>query len=86
MRLTRSFGSGRRRTGSDRSGAALNPARFNTISPESALKWGSVHPRVDGYSFGPAGPAWRERRRCYLAAGIEAATASLTRIAAPFNR
>ena len=52
-----------------RIGAALNPpqfeerdprgnpiiaAQFNTISPENALKWGSVHPRVDGYEFGPA--------------------------------
>jgi endo-1,4-beta-xylanase len=52
-----------------RIGAALNPAQFeerdprgnpiiaaqfNTISPENALKWGSIHPRVDGYEFGPA--------------------------------
>src|SRR5580692_12128746 len=52
-----------------RIGAALNPAQFeerdprgnpiiaaqfNTISPETALKWGSIHPRVDGYEFGPA--------------------------------
>jgi endo-1,4-beta-xylanase len=52
-----------------RIGAALNPAQFeerdprgnpiidaqfNTISPENALKWGSIHPRVDGYDFGPA--------------------------------
>ena len=29
-------------------------AQFNTISPENALKWGSIHPRVDGYEFGPA--------------------------------
>jgi endo-1,4-beta-xylanase len=52
-----------------RIGAALNPAQFeerdprgnpiiaaqfNTISPENVLKWGSVHPRADGYNFGPA--------------------------------
>src|ERR1700735_3538411 len=52
-----------------RIGAALNPAQFedrdprgnpiidaqfNTISPENALKWGSIHPRVDGYEFGSA--------------------------------
>jgi endo-1,4-beta-xylanase len=52
-----------------RIGAALNPAQFeerdaranpivaaqfNTISPENVLKWGSVHPRVDGYNFDPA--------------------------------
>jgi endo-1,4-beta-xylanase len=52
-----------------RIGAALNPAQFeerdprgnpviaaqfNTVSPENALKWGSIHPRVDGYDFGPA--------------------------------
>jgi endo-1,4-beta-xylanase len=29
-------------------------AQFNTISPENALKWGSVHPNPDGYNFGPA--------------------------------
>lgn len=29
-------------------------AQFNTISPENALKWQSVHPRVDGYNFDPA--------------------------------
>ena len=49
-----------------RIGAALNPAQFqerdsrgdpiivaqfNTISPENALKWQSVHPRPDGYDF-----------------------------------
>ena len=49
-----------------RIGAALNPAQFeerdprskpiiaaqfNTISPENALKWQSIHPRVDGYNF-----------------------------------
>jgi endo-1,4-beta-xylanase len=49
-----------------RIGAALNPAQFeerdprgnpiiaaqfNTISPENALKWQSVHPRVDSYNF-----------------------------------
>jgi endo-1,4-beta-xylanase len=52
-----------------RIGAALNPAQFeerdprsnpiiaaqfNTISPENALKWQSIHPRVDGYNFEPA--------------------------------
>jgi len=49
-----------------RIGAALNPAQFeerdqrgnpvitahfNTISPENALKWQSLHPRQDGYNF-----------------------------------
>jgi hypothetical protein len=28
--------------------AALNPAQFNTISPENVLNWGLVHPRADG--------------------------------------
>jgi endo-1,4-beta-xylanase len=52
-----------------RIGAALNPAQFeerdpradpiveaqfNTISPENALKWQSVHPRPDTYNFGPS--------------------------------
>lgn len=49
-----------------RIGAALNPAQFeerdprsnpiiaaqfDTISPENALKWQSIHPRADGYNF-----------------------------------
>ena len=34
--------------------AAIIAAQFNTISPENALKWGSIHPRRDGYNFGPA--------------------------------
>ena len=52
-----------------RIGAALNPAQFeerdprgnpivaaqfNTISPENALKWQSVHPRPDAYTFDAA--------------------------------
>lgn len=52
-----------------RIGAALNPAQFeerdtrgnpiiaaqfNTISPENALKWESVHRRPDGYDFAQA--------------------------------
>ena len=28
--------------------------QFNTISPENALKWQSIHPRVDAYNFTPA--------------------------------
>lgn len=55
--------------GTFRIGAALNPAQFenrdprgnpiiaahfNTISPENALKWESLHPRADGYEFGQA--------------------------------
>jgi len=33
---------------------ALVTAQFDTISPENALKWGSIHPRPDGYDFDPA--------------------------------
>ncbi|HEX3745582.1 MAG TPA: endo-1,4-beta-xylanase [Bryobacteraceae bacterium] len=33
---------------------ALIAAQFDSISPENALKWQSIHPRVDGYNFGPA--------------------------------
>ena len=29
-------------------------AQFNTISPENVMKWQVIHPRVDGYNFGPA--------------------------------
>ena len=33
---------------------AIIAAQFDTISPENALKWASIHPRSDGYNFGPA--------------------------------
>ena len=33
---------------------AIVAAQFNTISPENALKWESIHPRPDGYNFDPA--------------------------------
>jgi endo-1,4-beta-xylanase len=29
-------------------------AQFDTISPENVMKWEVIHPRVDGYNFGPA--------------------------------
>jgi endo-1,4-beta-xylanase len=38
----------------DTRGVSIVTAQFNTISPENVLKWQSVHPRVDGYNFGPA--------------------------------
>jgi endo-1,4-beta-xylanase len=38
----------------DARGAALVKAQFNTISPENALKWQSVHPRPDTYDFSVA--------------------------------
>jgi endo-1,4-beta-xylanase len=33
---------------------AILAAQFDSISPENALKWGSIHPRPDGYNFDPA--------------------------------
>ncbi len=43
-------------TGADTNGVALITAQFNSISPENALKWESVHPRpgADGYDFAAA--------------------------------
>src|ERR1022692_3389154 len=38
----------------DARGDAVIAAQFNTISPENALKWESIHPRLDGYNFDPA--------------------------------
>jgi endo-1,4-beta-xylanase len=35
----------------DARGAALVKTHFNSITPENALKWESVHPRPDGYDF-----------------------------------
>jgi endo-1,4-beta-xylanase len=38
-------------TGQDARGAALVQAQFNAITPENALKWANIHPRLDTYSF-----------------------------------
>ena len=38
----------------DTRGDAVIEAQFNSISPENALKWESIHPRLDGYNFEPA--------------------------------
>ena len=41
-------------TESDAAGATLVKAQFDSISPENALKWESVHPSPQGFHFGPA--------------------------------
>lgn len=38
-------------TGQDARGTALVRAQFNSITPEDALKWATVHPRLDAYAF-----------------------------------
>jgi endo-1,4-beta-xylanase len=38
-------------TEKDGSGAALVKAQFNSITPENALKWENIHPRLDTYEF-----------------------------------
>jgi endo-1,4-beta-xylanase len=38
-------------SGQDALGDAIITAQFNTITPENALKWESVHPKADGYNF-----------------------------------
>ncbi len=38
----------------DPRGDPIIAAQFNTISPENALKWQSIHPNVDSYNFDPA--------------------------------
>jgi endo-1,4-beta-xylanase len=35
----------------DQIGTAIVKKHFNTISPENALKWGSLHPKSDRYDF-----------------------------------
>jgi endo-1,4-beta-xylanase len=40
--------------GQNTNAAALVEAQFNTISPDNALKWQSVHPEPGRYHFGPA--------------------------------
>lgn len=43
-------------TGQDTNGVAIIVSQFNSISPENALKWESVHPRpgTNGYDFAAA--------------------------------
>jgi endo-1,4-beta-xylanase len=38
-------------TGQDSRGAALVKAHFNSITPENAVKWANIHPRLDTYAF-----------------------------------
>lgn len=38
-------------TGQDVRGAALVKVQFNSITPENALKWENIHPRLDTYEF-----------------------------------
>ena len=41
-------------SGRDSAGAALVAAQFNSVTPENALKWESVHPRPGVYDFDAA--------------------------------
>ena len=41
-------------TGRNTNAVAIVKAQFNSISPENALKWESIHPRCFGFNFGPA--------------------------------
>src|ERR1039457_3614371 len=47
-------------TGEDTNGVALILSQFNSIAPENALKWASIHPYptnspgTNAYNFGPA--------------------------------
>jgi endo-1,4-beta-xylanase len=43
-------------SGEDTNGAAIIRKQFDSISPENALKWSSIHPDpgTNGYNFGPA--------------------------------
>lgn len=38
-------------SGKDPRGAAIVAAQFNSITPENILKWESVHPKLDNYTF-----------------------------------
>lgn len=38
-------------TGTDRAGVAVVEAQFDSITPENALKWESLHPETDRYAF-----------------------------------
>jgi endo-1,4-beta-xylanase len=41
-------------TGRNTNAVAVVKAQFDSISPENALKWESIHPRRFGFNFGPA--------------------------------
>jgi endo-1,4-beta-xylanase len=41
-------------TGQNTNAVAIVKAQFDSISPENALKWESIHPRRFGFNFGPA--------------------------------
>ena len=41
-------------TGRNTNAVAIVKAQFNSISPENALKWESIHPRPDQYDFSAA--------------------------------
>lgn len=40
--------------GGDPAAEAIIASQFSTISPENALKWESIHPRLDEFNFSPA--------------------------------
>ncbi len=54
--------------GRDPRGNPIIEAQFNTISPENVLKWGSVHPRSDGYNFDAADSfvAFGEKHKMFI--------------------
>jgi endo-1,4-beta-xylanase len=55
-------------TGQDARGAAIVETQFNSISPENALKWAYIQPRIDEYSFESADRyvAFGERNHMYI--------------------
>jgi endo-1,4-beta-xylanase len=55
-------------SGQDAAGAALVADQFNSTSPENALKWEAVHPRLAGYDFAPADQyvAFGERHHMFV--------------------
>ena len=52
----------------DARGASVIAAQFNTISPENALKWEAIHPRLDAYNFDPADQyvAFGEKNKMFI--------------------
>ena len=55
-------------SGQDTLGAAIVKAQFNSITPENALKWASVHPRPGTYDFaaGDRYVAFGEQNRMFI--------------------
>lgn len=43
----------REASGTEKRAYPILVKHFNSLTPENLMKWGSIHPRLDEYNFGP---------------------------------